>query len=733
MVADESFRFRARPLLRQLRADRARAADAPAADGWGWDVGGGGRFLFDADSDDAMGSMGGRGGGGWRAGAGPTRRRGGGRGRGFGGLVGGVGIGGGGGVAGVGGVDASVAGRGGRGAGGGFLSEEDGDGDGDVRRGGGVRRRWRRSWLARRLSLRRARGAGGADAVDGRLPPEDGAFLPYDGADGLGLWGRGAGGVSDFRRRPTLRAGGISRPGGRRSDAFFLGTGRGAGGGVGGGGVAASPDGPSGPWGHGSDADEDGADFGPLGTYLRRRLLPPGGGGLSHWQAEAVGLSGLPAYAMSGFHAGEGPDSRFGGSSGRAARRAVAHLAEYQLVTLHRHSLGAAADAASGLNLSYEQLLELEAHNVRRGLSPAELRRLPVRHIPVDRSNQAGGGAGGGSTGGGGCASTLKAPVAEPCTCTPPSVVFAMRSPRPPSPPQPPMPQMATPVTTAEDLDAITPTPPPAVIPTRRLSDRSVDAPDGLHPSLSARVGGLTPPADRWPGRERPDRPDRPAGSHHSADGWAGRGGVGAWWGSDGPPSGGAGRPVDRRTSRPGDRLGGGADARRDRPAGSIGRSTGDRLVPAAAAAAAAGDGCTDDLPVGATPHPALPARNSRAAAATAAAAAAGTATAGGGSGGGGVESPPFGARDVASSTCLVCLEPVSHDEDAVEDGDSTVDWDAGGSLVGEGRSEASGGAAADGTVAVVVLPPCGHVFHEACIKRWFHGSRRCPVCRAEL
>ncbi|KAK1864301.1 hypothetical protein I4F81_006849 [Pyropia yezoensis] len=342
MVADESFRFRARPLLRQLRADRARAADAPAADGWGWDVGGGGRFLFDADSDDAMGSMGGRGGGGWRAGAGPTRRRGGGRGRGFGGLVGGVGIGGGGGVAGVGGVDASVAGRGGRGAGGGFLSEEDGDGDGDVRRGGGVRRRWRRSWLARRLSLRRARGAGGADAVDGRLPPEDGAFLP--------------------------------------------------------------------------DADEDGADFGPLGTYLRRRLLPPGGGGLSHWQAEAVGLSGLPAYAMSGFHAGEGPDSRFGGSSGRAARRAVAHLAEYQLVTLHRHSLGAAADAASGLNLSYEQLLELEAHNVRRGLSPAELRRLPVRHIPVDRSNQAGGGAGGGSTGGGGCASTLKAPVAEPCT-----------------------------------------------------------------------------------------------------------------------------------------------------------------------------------------------------------------------------------------------------------------------------------------------------------------------------
>lgn len=88
----------------------------------------------------------------------------------------------------------------------------------------------------------------------------------------------------------------------------------------------------------------------------------------------------------------------------------------------------------------------------------------------------------------------------------------------------------------------------------------------------------------------------------------------------------------------------------------------------------------------------------------------------------------------MAASTCLVCLEPVSHDEDAVEDGDSTVDWDAGGSLIGEGRSEASGGAAsADATVAVVVLPPCGHAFHEACIKRWLYGSRRCPVCRAEL
>ncbi|GAB0493729.1 hypothetical protein MMPV_005014 [Pyropia vietnamensis] len=537
VVADESFRFRARPLLRQLRADRARAADAPAADGWGWDVGGGGRFLFDADSDDAMGSMGGRGGGG--------------------------------------------------------------------------------------------------------------------------------------------------------------------------------------------DADEDGGDYGPLAAaYLRRRLLPPGGGGLSHWQAEAVGLSGLPAYNMGGMAAGEVSDGRFGGSSGRAARRAAAHVAEiHELVALHRQALGAAADAASGLSLSYEQLLELEAHNVRRGLSASELRRLPVRHIPVDRSNKAGVGTGGGGAGGSGCATALKAPVNGPCTCSPSPLVLAMRSPRPSSPPRPPTPPTATTVGVAEDPDAITPTP-PTVIPTRRLSDRSVDAPDGtLHPSHSTRAGRSTPPADRWPGRERPDRS---AGSRHSADGWAGRGGVGGRWGADGPPSAGTGRSGDRRTGRPGDRLGEGADARLHWPAGSSGRSTGERHATAAVTAV---EGCTDGPSGGDTPPATASAGNTRAAAVTTAAAIGG----GGGSAGNGVESPPFGSRDVASSICLVCLEPVAHDDDTVEDGDSTVDWDVGGSLVGEGRSEASGGAAADGTVAVVVLPPCGHAFHEACIKRWLHGSRRCPVCRAEL
>jgi len=656
VVADESFRMRARPVLRTLRSNNRARDGETAMDGLGQELGVGGRLVYDGagTSDDAMGSMG----GGGRWGGGGGRRRGGGRGRGLGGL--GVGVGG--------GVGDGGVGRGGRG---GFLTDDDGDRDGAGRRGRGVRRRWRRSWLARHLSLRRQRGGAGGD--DG-ISPTGGAFLPYDGGDGLGLWGLGGvGATPDYRRRPTLRAGGVvGRPRGRRGDTLFRGAGRGGAGGD-------SPGAMGGWGGRDSDGDDDGLDAGPMGAaFLRRRLLPPGSGGHPTWQAEAIGLGGLSNYGATAY----GDDV----ADGWAARRTAAQLAEiHELVALHRRALRAPVDAGMGLSLSYEQLLELEAHNVCRGLSVAELRRLPVRHIPVDRSGRGGqgGSSGFGSsssdkvgsvvTGGGGSATATASAKS--------SSAGSSRLPPPAAAPRPtPSPVAATQPSAVDDPDAIS----PVGTPTRRLSDRSVDALDGSRASLGARpvVGGL-PPADRWP---RPDRADRPSPGRHSADGWTGHGVVdGRRRGADGPLSSG-GRATDRRT---GGRLGGRLEAAErwaDRDRGvAVDRSS---SSPAA---------CLSLKPV--LDRPAA-------------------------------ESPASGTRDVASSTCLVCLELVSTEADAADDGESTVDWDVGGSMVGEGRSEVSGGG---DTVAVVVLPPCGHAFHEGCIKRWLLANRRCPVCRAEL
>ncbi|KAL7416234.1 hypothetical protein BDY24DRAFT_227460 [Mrakia frigida] len=37
------------------------------------------------------------------------------------------------------------------------------------------------------------------------------------------------------------------------------------------------------------------------------------------------------------------------------------------------------------------------------------------------------------------------------------------------------------------------------------------------------------------------------------------------------------------------------------------------------------------------------------------------------------------------------------------------------------------------GEIAVGLVPGCGHLGHEECAKRWFEGSRSCPVCREEI
>lgn len=97
-----------------------------------------------------------------------------------------------------------------------------------------------------------------------------------------------------------------------------------------------------------------------------------------------------------------------GGGRGRGRRRRRRRLRDW-------------ADDASGggwgmgdadfpLALSYEQLLELEERNVTRGLSEAELRRLPVRVVVCERNKSAtfgpSSGAGGASAhpgGAGGC------------------------------------------------------------------------------------------------------------------------------------------------------------------------------------------------------------------------------------------------------------------------------------------------------------------------------------------
>lgn len=36
-----------------------------------------------------------------------------------------------------------------------------------------------------------------------------------------------------------------------------------------------------------------------------------------------------------------------------------------------------------------------------------------------------------------------------------------------------------------------------------------------------------------------------------------------------------------------------------------------------------------------------------------------------------------------------------------------------------------------EGEVAVGLT--CGHVGHAECARRWFEGSRRCPLCREEV
>ena len=33
----------------------------------------------------------------------------------------------------------------------------------------------------------------------------------------------------------------------------------------------------------------------------------------------------------------------------------------------------------------------------------------------------------------------------------------------------------------------------------------------------------------------------------------------------------------------------------------------------------------------------------------------------------------------------------------------------------------------------VAVGLSCGHLGHEECARRWFEGSRRCPICREEV
>lgn len=114
-----------------------------------------------------------------------------------------------------------------------------------------------------------------------------------------------------------------------------------------------------------------------------------------------------------------------GGGRGRGRRRRRRRLRDW-------------ADDASGggwgmgdadfpLALSYEQLLELEERNVTRGLSEAELRRLPVRVVVCERNKSAtfgpssgvGGAASypagrGGGGGGGGCGGNTKDGSAPP-------------------------------------------------------------------------------------------------------------------------------------------------------------------------------------------------------------------------------------------------------------------------------------------------------------------------------
>eukprot|EP00164_Ancoracysta_twista_P003639 GFYU01004877.1.p1 GENE.GFYU01004877.1~~GFYU01004877.1.p1 ORF type:complete len:196 (+),score=11.64 GFYU01004877.1:241-828(+) len=37
------------------------------------------------------------------------------------------------------------------------------------------------------------------------------------------------------------------------------------------------------------------------------------------------------------------------------------------------------------------------------------------------------------------------------------------------------------------------------------------------------------------------------------------------------------------------------------------------------------------------------------------------------------------------------------------------------------------------GTLGLIMKLPCGHFYHEDCVKQWFNENRTCPVCRTEV
>lgn len=48
-------------------------------------------------------------------------------------------------------------------------------------------------------------------------------------------------------------------------------------------------------------------------------------------------------------------------------------------------------------------------------------------------------------------------------------------------------------------------------------------------------------------------------------------------------------------------------------------------------------------------------------------------------------------------------------------------------------RKERGMGHVAEAAVAELVLLPCGHTFHEACIDGWLNENKTCPVCKADI